>query len=133
MLVLKLVTYFTVFCPFPVDATDFEFVDKQMQYDDAEAYCRGKNSDLITIQNLTEMKELISKYPTKNPYTWIGLQLRNDWTWHWSEPDQNTNFFYWGAGQPVTEKQDACAAMDKNGTWFEENCKTKLSFICYSK
>lgn len=116
-----------------MDATDFEFVEKQVKYNDAQIHCRGKSSDLVTVHNLTEMKELISKYSTKNTYTWIGLQLGNEWTWHWSQPDQRTNFFHWRPGQPKTEKQDACAAMDENGMWFEEGCETKLSFICYGK
>lgn len=90
-------------------------------------------TDLATVHNATDMNNMITLVSTTTARAWIGLETADEWMWHWSWPNQKLNFFKWKAGEPKNKKEDACAAMDPRGEWFESNCRIKRSFVCRGK
>ncbi len=90
-------------------------------------------TDLATVHNSTDMNNLISLVSTTTARAWIGLEIGDVWMWHWSWPDIKLDFLNWKAGEPQNKNQDACAAMDQHGEWFESDCQTKRSFVCNGK
>lgn len=88
---------------------------------------------MATVHNLADMNNLITLVSTTTARAWIGLETADVWMWHWSWPDEKLDFFNWKAGEPKNKSEDACAAMDRGGEWFESDCKTKRSFVCHGK
>lgn len=87
-------------------------------------------TDLASIHNSTEMNNLITLISNTITRAWIGLEAGNVWMWHWSWPNQRLDFLNWRAGEPQNTSQDACAAMDQDGQWFESDCATDRGFVC---
>ena len=90
-------------------------------------------TDLATVHNATDMNNLITLVGNESPRAWIGLEAADVRMWHWTWPDKGVDFLNWNAGQPLNKNEDACAAMDKNGRWFESECAVKRSFVCQGK
>ena len=90
------------------------------------------HTDLATVHNLIDMNNLTTLGST-TVRAWIGLETGTVWMWHWSWPDQKLDFLHWKSGEPQNNSQDACAAMDQHGEWFESDCGTKRSFVCRGK
>lgn len=88
-------------------------------------------TDLATVHNSTEMNNLIALVSSTTARAWIGLETGDEWTWHW--PDQKVDFLKWKAGEPQNNNQEACAAMNQDGEWFESDCRTEISFVCHGK
>ncbi|XP_028326668.1 nucleoporin nsp1-like isoform X2 [Gouania willdenowi] len=120
----------SVFYPFTLGSSNFQLVDQFKTYQEAKSYCRDMYTDLVTVHNLTVMNELITLVTNKTPRAWIGLESADVRVWHWSQPDQRTDFFNWKLGEPQGEDQDTCVAMDQHGQWFESECTTTRSFVC---
>ncbi len=87
-------------------------------------------TDLATVHNSTDMNNLITLVSNTVTRAWIGLEVTDVRMWHWSLPDQKLDFFNWKAGEPQNQSEDACAAMDQHGEWFESQCTAKKSFVC---
>lgn len=90
-------------------------------------------TDLASIHNSTDMNNLITLISNTIARAWIGLEAGNVWMWHWSWPNQRLDFLNWRAGEPQNTSQDACAAMDQDGQWFESDCATERGFVCRGK
>lgn len=90
-------------------------------------------TDLATVHSLTDSDNLIRVVSNTTARAWIGLETGNVWMWHWSWPDQKLDFLNWKAGEPQNNSQDACAAMNQDGQWFESDCEKKRSFVCHGK
>ncbi|CAJ0952990.1 unnamed protein product, partial [Mesorhabditis belari] len=94
-------------------ASSYKVIDQKMTFDEAEAYCASRKSQLVSIHSQEE-HDFVSKL-AKNvdsiAYFWIGLK-RNpnkgnafEWTdgssvdftnWRSGEPDSNTHAALWG-------------------------------------
>lgn len=91
-------------------------------------------SDFAAVHNFTDMNELVALASDKSvARAWIGLEVGNERVWHWTWPDQVVDFLNWKEGNPLNNDEDACAAMDEEGEWFESTCGTKRSFVCHGK
>lgn len=91
-------------------------------------------TDLATVGSFTDMNELISLASNQSvDRAWIGLEIGDGWKWHWSLPGQELDFSNWQAGNLQNNDQDACAAMNEDGEWFESECITKRAFVCHGK
>ncbi|XP_044214060.1 macrophage mannose receptor 1 [Thunnus albacares] len=119
------------FCYLTVGSSDFHLITLLKNYQEAKSHCREMYTDLATVHNATDMNNLITLVSNTTPRAWIGLENDNVWMWHWSWPDQKVDFFKWRAGEPKEKNEDACAAMDERGEWFESSCGTKRRFLCH--
>lgn len=115
----------------PLQLSDLQLTPK-MTYEEAKSYCRPINSYLAEVYKLAEnvITDLASWRAAER--IWIGLELGELWIWHWTGPDQGTSFVNWRTGEPQ-DKQEVCAAMDQNGTWFANDCGIQKSFVCQGR
>uniref|UniRef100_A0A3P9N1V4 C-type lectin domain-containing protein n=1 Tax=Poecilia reticulata TaxID=8081 RepID=A0A3P9N1V4_POERE len=111
----------------------FQLTPEKMKYDDARRYCRNMNTDVATVYNLAEVNIMLSLVLSTGSNIWIGLELGNLWIWHWTGSDQGTSFLNWDIGEPHNNKQEACAVMNQNGMWLENDCGTLESFVCQGR
>ncbi|XP_049328989.1 macrophage mannose receptor 1-like [Astyanax mexicanus] len=105
----------------------YHFVNLSKTWTEAQSYCRQTYTDLATINNMDEMKKLIETLKDKaQGFVWIGLN-RGD-TGKWRCTDQN-----WRNGEPDNRgEKKFCVAMKKqDGKWFDDNCESKHTFVCF--
>ncbi|XP_061531116.1 macrophage mannose receptor 1 isoform X1 [Phycodurus eques] len=120
------------FCSFKVAFCNFHYISLQRTHEEAKDYCRRIHTDLATVNNLTDMNDLIASVPNNTVRSWIGLELGDVSRWHWAWPDQKLHFFNWKLGEPQGLGQHSCVAMDPQGEWFESECETQRSFVCHN-
>ncbi|XP_068176841.1 secretory phospholipase A2 receptor-like [Antennarius striatus] len=99
-------------------------------WDNAQAFCRKKYSDLVTISNVGEAKSLASFEG------WIGLRFYGFHQWYWSKGNNISNFFFWDSGvsgvQPILNKY--CAFKNKsNAYWARDHCRARHRFMCFDE
>nr|XP_046193167.1 C-type mannose receptor 2-like [Oncorhynchus gorbuscha] len=116
-----------------ISPPQYHYISLQMNYSQAQTYCRDMYTDLATIYNSGDLDRLVQLVPNGTASVWIGLEFGDEFEWHWSLPDQRKiAFFNWRAAEPKQNNtQDSCAAMDPNGQWFEDNCQIKRGFVCF--
>ncbi|XP_027143499.1 cell wall protein DAN4-like isoform X3 [Larimichthys crocea] len=105
----------------------FIFVEQELSWSDAQLFCRKFYTDLASVRNERENKEI--QLLANNKSVWIGLYRMREWS------DKSvSNYRYWQQGQPdnAGEKQE-CVATDlgNGGLWSDEECNRELTFICY--
>ncbi|XP_043938368.1 C-type mannose receptor 2-like [Protopterus annectens] len=107
----------------------YVFVKQNMTWLDAQNYCQTKYTDLVTIQNQSEMdyvNDIIKGAESKG--VWIGL-YRNTSTrlFLWSNGDQ---FMYsqWRISHPGNDKH-LCTAM--LAEWTNYLCNETFFFVCF--
>ncbi|KAL0150002.1 hypothetical protein M9458_054661, partial [Cirrhinus mrigala] len=65
----------------------YHFVDQEMNWTEAQRYCREKHTDLVTINDMQEqndIKQAIQTVDGSVERVWIGL--RRTWIWSLSDP-----------------------------------------------
>ncbi|XP_043973506.1 C-type mannose receptor 2 isoform X2 [Gambusia affinis] len=120
----------TVIFMSPLESSGFQLTTEKMKYDEARTYCRNMSTDVATVYNLAEVNIMINLVLPTARDIWIGLELGNLWIWHWTRSDQGTSFLNWDTGEPQDNEQEACAVMNQNGRWLENDCGTPESFVC---
>uniref|UniRef100_A0A3B3T8R1 Macrophage mannose receptor 1-like n=1 Tax=Paramormyrops kingsleyae TaxID=1676925 RepID=A0A3B3T8R1_9TELE len=115
----------------------YHFVNINLNWTDAQAYCRQNYTDLATIDNMKEMKRLIES--VGSDYTgqaWIGLKKGTSWRWHWSSAEGETGYTNWAAGQPDDwDNNEYCTEFKDDGKWNDISCSSqtdKWYFFCYT-
>ncbi|XP_048022975.1 aggrecan core protein-like [Megalobrama amblycephala] len=107
---------------------------------EAQSYCREKYTDLASVRNETEHRQILSL--SLGHTVWIGLHRNRLWS-----DQSNSSFTYWRqmvsfeASQPdngfYTPGQNGnqhCTAVSLQhfGQWTDEQCYDSLPFFCYS-
>jgi hypothetical protein len=104
---------------------------KTMSWEDARDACEANGYYLAVIDDQGEQNFLTSKTGTQH---WIGysdLDEEGDWQWIGG----NSNFTYWGGGQPDNAGGDPgedCAVMRwwGSGQWNDTVCTSNFRYIC---
>ncbi|XP_055057230.2 macrophage mannose receptor 1-like [Misgurnus anguillicaudatus] len=92
---------------------------------DAQAHCREKYVDLLTVHDLGDQERLYTK-----GVVWIGLFIDS---WRWSD-QWNLTFRNWAVGYPSVKSESGdCVAMSiaASGKWAHDNCSLQRPFICH--
>ncbi|XP_072554115.1 macrophage mannose receptor 1-like [Paramormyrops kingsleyae] len=115
----------------------YHFVNINLTWTDAQAYCRENYTDLATIDNMEEMKRLTES--VGSDYTgeaWIGLKNGTLWRWHWSSAEGETGYTNWVSGQPDNWcNNEHCTSVRSSGLWNDITCSSQALmgfFICYT-
>ncbi|XP_058272164.1 C-type mannose receptor 2-like [Hemibagrus wyckioides] len=104
---------------------------QNMNWTEAQRYCREHYTDLTSVRNETENQKIRSIF--NNTYyapLWIGLYRTRSWS-----DKSNSSFSNWKPGQPDNYRQnESCTAVSFNdsGKWTDENCSQAIPLICYS-
>lgn len=128
-----LLCIFTVFFHFALGSLEFHFIDQSKSYSEAKTYCRQRYTDLATVESLADMNTLLDLFLTTGDTAWIGLEIGNQFNWHWSRADENTDYFNWEKEETQTLNSEKCAAMSQNGSWLVSDCGDEKNFICHGK
>ncbi|XP_035864265.1 asialoglycoprotein receptor 2-like [Sander lucioperca] len=123
----------------------YYFVYDRKNFTEAQRYCREKDADLATVDNMEVMKilnntaNLDNMFYSKNSYrAWIGLyddHVPNPWRWSLS----NTSFYKpgemefrrWMTGQPdAGHSYKVCTDMHPDGLWHDLSCENSRYPIC---
>ena len=98
-----------------------------MSWYDALQYCRSHYTDLASVCNASESREILA---LNLGSAWIGLH-RYLWS-HWSD-----TFLNWGPDEPNSHQgpiAPRCAKMSvTSGSFFDEECGLLYNFACQRK
>ncbi|KAF6739036.1 Macrophage mannose receptor 1 [Oryzias melastigma] len=134
----------------------YYYVNQSLSWTEAQTYCRQKHTDLAIIETSEEMDQLMNAVSSAGYSSdfWIGLY--NEIAWRWSDgfTGSFTGYTYWSPEDPFHSRSDQICmtahwyfvylySTDVNGTkiykgnknlttWRDSNCKTNMTFICYS-
>ncbi len=113
----------------------FYFIPDNMNWTEAQTYCRKHNTDLATVNDQTDLDELLKTVPKGfKDYIWIGLYRTNAKApWVFSD-GSNSLFRLWHPGQPNNyDGIQHCVYTASDGYWNDWSCTDKLAFICYGE
>ncbi|KAM9501070.1 C-type mannose receptor 2-like [Clarias gariepinus] len=121
----------------------FYVVNTELNWTDAQAYCRAKYTDLATIESDEEMNTVKAMLKGSSDYIWIGMRQinsncccsasYNNMFWVWS--DQScVSYFNWDGGEPNSGVTGNCVQIVKNSDkWNDALCYLADKFVCYKK
>ncbi|XP_051986440.1 C-type mannose receptor 2-like isoform X1 [Xyrauchen texanus] len=114
----------------------YHFVNQNLNWTEAQRYCRENYTDLATINNKNDIEDLLkSVNDGQIQHVWIGLQKTVSYKWKWSLGDpafyteNNSQYRNWAPTQP-NDNVD-CSNMNP-GQWNDFPCDNNLPFICYN-
>uniref|UniRef100_A0A3Q2DPE1 C-type lectin domain-containing protein n=1 Tax=Cyprinodon variegatus TaxID=28743 RepID=A0A3Q2DPE1_CYPVA len=116
---------------------EYLYINKDMNWTEAQQYCREKHTDLATVSNMTDMKRLNSTRAGYERDVWIGLydQIDGDRTWYWSLPgvEFSERETKWNQGEPNDKGNgnENCGRLKKDLKWQDIGCQNMNQFLCY--
>uniref|UniRef100_A0A3P9JMG6 C-type lectin domain-containing protein n=1 Tax=Oryzias latipes TaxID=8090 RepID=A0A3P9JMG6_ORYLA len=125
-----------MFCFIKCYMYEYEYIESQKNWTEAQKYCRKNHTDLATVTNMTDVKKL--DQTAKQRPAWIGLKndTNSNKTWHWSLPglsfiEEEKN---WSYGEPNNHQSELCVFLRENLTWVDDYqyCSENHRFICYN-
>lgn len=114
-------------------AREYYLIQQEKNWNDAQAYCQAKHTDMAIINDNYDMIQLQNEIQRKqfSSKAWIGLY--NDInSWRWSMGNEPLgNVTQWGAGKPNNQNGNReCGAI--NGlAWMDSVCSYLFTFICF--
>ncbi|RVE55390.1 hypothetical protein OJAV_G00236820 [Oryzias javanicus] len=123
------------FSPFTSQLYDYNFVDKSMNWTEAQQFCRKHFTDLATVTNKTDL-DTLRRIKRNSMGAWIGLYYEAgvSETFHWSQPglEFNKTDVSWNDGEPDGgKKKETCVALCGGCKWVDLKCTRKSYFLCY--
>ncbi|XP_051285512.1 C-type mannose receptor 2 isoform X2 [Dicentrarchus labrax] len=112
---------------------EFVFVNKKMNWSNAQRHCRETFTDLVTVRNNTENQKIQSLLPFSSG-NWVWIGFFRDPNMYWSDGSRSS-FRYWRGGvNSIASMSVVCGAatLQSSGQWRFLPCGTKLPFVCYS-
>ncbi|XP_044198481.1 snaclec stejaggregin-B subunit beta-1-like [Thunnus albacares] len=108
----------------------YHFVDKPMNWTEAQTYCRETYTDLVTIENTEDMNQLINTVSSagNKSLVWIGLYRDPDINW---SDGSDYSFTRWNGSASESLMKMMCGVQESN-QWTFMSCKKRFSSVCYS-
>ncbi|KAL7851724.1 hypothetical protein AOLI_G00220800 [Acnodon oligacanthus] len=106
----------------------FHIIPKSLTHSEAQAACRTKYTDLVTVYSDEDNAALINFINDPSVAAWIGL-TRNQSSDKWSNRDDVTFTNLTG----VCGSGSCCAAMKADGSWESLQCTQQRNFMCYKQ
>ncbi|XP_073724557.1 macrophage mannose receptor 1-like [Misgurnus anguillicaudatus] len=106
----------------------YHYINISMNWTGAQSYCREHYADLATVDNMNDMKQLMSQVNNSRDIgVWIGLTNTGVYKWKWSMGDP-VNYKNW---ETMSGGDGNCAYMI-NGKWRDLSNGQNQGFICYN-
>lgn len=123
-------TFIFVFSFLYLGEKESVLVTKHRSWLDAQAYCRLWYTDLVSVLNMTQNRQLtVLLQDKKQGEAWIGLHRH---FWWWSDGSKST-IRAWATNEPTHKNSSTDCAAVSRGYWFDRDCYDKLDFVCQSK
>ncbi|KAL6468207.1 hypothetical protein MHYP_G00238840 [Metynnis hypsauchen] len=105
-----------------------------MTWLEAQSYCRENYTDLATVDNMEDMKQLMAAIdPMYVGDLWIGLNKAPPRRWGWSS-GEIPQYMNWRSSEPDNGDIDGlCAAKYQFSGWIDAQCTDVFDFVCYSE
>ncbi|XP_051284921.1 C-type mannose receptor 2-like [Dicentrarchus labrax] len=122
----------------------YYFVNKLLNWDNSQNYCRSFLTDLATIENTDDVDAILSTASDYTGKAWIGLYdgLINSWRWSLNDSsfyaEGETEFRNWhnDSDQPNNlGGQQYCVELLSGsylGKWGDTKCSEQRHFVCYN-
>ncbi|XP_024001748.2 putative C-type lectin domain family 20 member A [Salvelinus sp. IW2-2015] len=107
----------------------FHLNKNTLNWTEAQHFCRENYTDLVTLYNQEESKQLVQLLPEISYTAWIGLH-RKEHSLKWSNGDIVNDTAWLPLPSPCTKPM--CAAILKDDTTWE-NCTEQKFCMCYRK
>jgi hypothetical protein len=114
----------------------YAFINKQMTWDAAKAYCENFGGHLVTITSDQESEFVSSVRTINSAFTsnvWIGATDKDsEGNWKWVTGEKFSNFLHWNSGEPSNSNGNEHYAHLTSGTkyWNDNDVGEKFYFIC---
>uniref|UniRef100_A0A3Q1BVE2 C-type lectin domain-containing protein n=1 Tax=Amphiprion ocellaris TaxID=80972 RepID=A0A3Q1BVE2_AMPOC len=107
----------------------YYFVKEPLTWHEAQTYCRERFTDLATIDNMTEMNQLIDTVSSTgyNSEVWIGAFSEINWKW---SDGSEAEYRHWERNQPNSVLDDLCIKASAPLGWSDVSCLLHLPFVC---
>ncbi|XP_040887727.1 lymphocyte antigen 75-like [Toxotes jaculatrix] len=115
----------------------YHFIAEPKTWDEAQEYCRKKYTDLATVDNMTDMEQLIAAAgPGYEGKVWIGLRdFHLSWGWSMYNGSlyrgNDWNFRKWSPGEPNDIRRGELCVVIRQGVWYDYQCNMPFPFVCY--
>ncbi|XP_064878031.1 macrophage mannose receptor 1-like isoform X1 [Oncorhynchus nerka] len=110
----------------------YHFITNDMNWTDAQSYCRAHYTDLASVDDKEDLNRLITSVSSYNSWLWIGLKKGDSMKWSLADrrfySEGETEFRNWDTGTP---QNGNCALMSTSGLWNNTSCDDQHHFICY--
>ncbi|RVE71065.1 hypothetical protein OJAV_G00070650 [Oryzias javanicus] len=107
----------------------FVYIDKSMNWSEAQIHCKEYYSDLASVRNKNDNNQISRLIPNRRT-VWIGL-FRDSWKW---SDGSSLSFQYWKRYEPNGAAEACGAAYPENsGKWVDAMCTNQYQFICYKR
>ncbi|KAL7851020.1 hypothetical protein AOLI_G00213760 [Acnodon oligacanthus] len=112
----------------------YYFVNESKTWLEAQSYCRENYTDLATVDNMEEVKQLMARVnPKYSGSLWIGLYKASPRCWGWSS-GEIPHYMNWRSPEPDNGDIDGlCAAKYMFSGWIDADCTYPWEFVCYSE
>ncbi|KAJ8290076.1 hypothetical protein GJAV_G00008450 [Gymnothorax javanicus] len=108
----------------------FILLQKKKTWREAQAFCREKHEDLVSVGTQSENEEILKVLQSQS--AWIGLFSDS---WKWSD-QSNSSYRFWKSKQPNNNggKQHCVAVvLEDSGRWNDLRCNSRRPFFCQGR
>ncbi|KAG8006109.1 Macrophage mannose receptor 1 [Nibea albiflora] len=121
--------------------SEFVFVNENMNWSDAQKYCRENYADLATVRNVTENTKIRILVPSKK-WAWIApvkrqvVKLRIKSSVDLNRADVKANMLrknwndYSDNEPDFAAAAQFCVCVGNDGGWWDTSCSLEYQFIC---
>ncbi|XP_051988572.1 macrophage mannose receptor 1-like [Xyrauchen texanus] len=126
----------TSFICYNDSSDDYIFNSTDMNWTDAQSFCREKHTDLASVRNQNEnqtIQQIIKNHTGSDKNVWIGL-FRDSWEW---SDHSESSFRCWAPQEPNnagnSENCTVISLNDRRGKYqdWPNNQINKFPFVCY--
>ncbi|XP_051988538.1 macrophage mannose receptor 1-like [Xyrauchen texanus] len=124
----------TSFICYNDSSEEYIFNSTDMNWRDAQSFCREKHTDLASVRNQNEnekIQQIINIQTGSDKNVWIGL-FRDSLEW---SDHSESSFRFWRPEEPnYRDNAENCTVIslkDQRGKWEDWRCNKTFSFVCY--